>query len=352
MEKRTLKLWVKIFLIFIIVFCFITSVFLTYLYIDYNKNKDEQLLYSYNINQLVDYTVNLYDNSFIDAEAIGPNELYISELVKDININYTFDYSATKNANLTFKYKVIGNLNGIYQGSSSNTEQGSVWSKEYKLSEEIEKNIDAKNYFIDRNIVVDFPSYKKEVEAFRKKFGMSLSTNMNIDFIVNISGIVNEKEFETEKIIKLSFPLGVQAFSINEDYQKNISENVLTKTDIKKFPLANIPTIIALLLTAFLVFALSYKKIFNFSEKTEYNKRLEKILKTYDDVIIEITSPVNIDDYEIIEVKGIDEMVDLEEELRIPINFYEHIPNYYGEFTLIHNNIVYRYIIEQKKEDK
>ena len=72
----------------------------------------------------------------------------------------------------------------------------------------------------------------------------------------------------------------------------------------------------------------------------------------YDNVIIEITSPINIDDYEIIEVKGIDEMVDLEEELRIPINFYEHIPNYYGEFTLIHNNIVYRYIIEQKKEDK
>ena len=77
MRKRTLKLWVKILLIFIIVFCFVTSIFLTYLYIDYNKNKDEQLLYSYNINQLVDYKVNLYDNSFIDEETIGSNELYI-----------------------------------------------------------------------------------------------------------------------------------------------------------------------------------------------------------------------------------------------------------------------------------
>ena len=91
-----------------------------------------------------------------------------------------------------------------------------------------------------------------------------------------------------------------------------------------------------------------YKKIFNFNQKNEYTKKLEKILKTYDDVIIEITTPVNIDDYEIIEVKGIEEMVDLEEELRIPINFYEHIPNYYGEFTLIHNNIVYRYTLEEK----
>ena len=77
-------------------------------------------------------------------------------------------------------------------------------------------------------------------------------------------------------------------------------------------------------------------------------KKLSKILKNYGNIIIEITTPINIDDYEIIEVKNIEEMVDLEEELRIPINFYEHIPNYYGEFTLIHNNIAYRYIIEEK----
>ena len=57
----------------------------------------------------------------------------------------------------------------------------------------------------------------------------------------------------------------------------------------------------------------------------------------FEKIIIDITA-----------IKDIEEMVDLEEELRIPINFYEHIPNYYGEFTLIHNNIVYRYIIEEK----
>lgn len=352
MKNRILKLWTKILLIFIITFCFVTAFFLLHLYIDYNKNKDDKLLYSYNINQDVEYKVNLFDNSFIDEETIGSNELYISELVKDINIKYNFDYSATKNAKLKFKYKIVGNLTGNYNGNTSNSEQGSVWSKEYVFAEEVEKELDSKNFFINHNIILDFPTYKKEVETFRKKFGISLTTNFDINFIVNISGTINEQEFETEKIINLNMPLGVQAFSINEDYEKNISENVLTTTDAKLFQLANIPTIIALLLLSLLTLALSFKKIFNFEEKNEYNKKLQKILKMYDDVIIEIASPVNIDDYEIIEVKGIDEMVDLEEELRIPINFYEHIPNYYGEFTLIHNNIVYRYIIEQKKEDK
>ena len=351
MKNRTLKLWAKILLIFIIVFCFITAFFLLHLYVDYNKNKNDKLVYSYNINQDVEYSVNLYDNSFIDDDTVGSNELYISELIKDININYNFDYSATKSADIKFKYKILGTINGTYQGTN-NSEHGSVWSKEYILSDEVEKHYDSKNFFINHNVVLDFPIYKKEVEAFRKKFGMSLTTKMNIDFIVEISGHVDEKEFESKKIINLSFPLGVQAFSITEDYEKSISENVLTKTDRKLFIFANIPVIISLFTISVALFIIFFKKIFNYVEKNEYTRKLEKILKTYDDFIIEIASPINIDDYEIIEVKGIDEMIDLEEELRIPINFYEHIPNYYGEFTLIHNNIVYRYIIEQKKEDK
>jgi len=351
MKNRTLKLWTKILLIIIIVFCFVTSFFLLHLYIDYNKNKNDKLIYSYNINQDVEYSVNLYDNSFIDEETVSSNELYISELIKDININYNFDYSATKSADIKLKYKILGTINGTYQGSSANSEQGSVWSKEYVLSDTIEKNYNSKNFFINHNIVLDFPKYKKEVEDFRKKFGMSLTTKMNIDLIVDISGQVDEKNFESQKIIRLTFPLGVQAFSINEEYEKSISENVLTETDTELFALANIPVIVLLFIISILLFIIFFKKIFNFTEKNGYTKKLEKILKTYDDFIIEIASPINIEDYEIIEVKGIDEMIDLEEELRIPINFYEHIPNYYGEFTLIHNNIVYRYIIEEKKED-
>lgn len=351
MKKRKLKLITKILLILVITFCFTTSIFLLYLYLDYNKNKDAKLVYAYGINQNLDYSVNLFDNSFINDTNIKSNEMYISELIKDINISYNFDYSATKDANLEFKYKVIGTLNGTYQGTSSNNEQGNVWSKEYILLDEITKEINSKNFYITQNIVLDFPKYKEEVEAFKKEFGMSVSTKMNVKLIINITGVIDENDFSEESTIDLSFPLGVQAFSIDKDYKETINDKIETKTDVKLFILANIPTIIALFVIGVCLSIIFFKDIFKLKEKNEYTKKLEKILKTYDDVIVEISTPVNIEDYEIIEVKGIEEMVDLEEELRIPINFYEHIPNYYGEFTLIHNNVVYRYIIEEKNED-
>ena len=346
MKKRKLKSITKILILFVIVFCFTTSLFLLYLYLDYNKNKNNELVYAYNINQNINYTVDLFDNSFIDKNTIHSNEMYISSLIKNIDINYNFDYSATKDAKLKFKYKIISTISGTYNGS--NNEQGSIWSKEYILLDETTKEIDSKNLFINQNIILDFPKYKEEVESFKKKFGMSVSTKMDIKFVINITGIVNEKEFNKDEVMNLSFPLGVQAFSITEDYDKNINDIIVTTSSSKEFIFANIPTILLLFLISICLFIIFYKKIFKVEEKNEYTKKLSKILKNYGNIIIEITTPINIEDYEIIEVKDIEEMVDLEEELRIPINFYEHIPNYYGEFTLIHNNIVYRYIIEEK----
>ena len=351
MKQKNLKLWVKILLLCIIAFCFITSIFLVYLYINYNKNKDNELLYSYSINQNLNYKVNLFDNSFINEQTVQANEMYISELVKNIDLNFSYDYSATKGADLKYKYKAIGIIDGTYQSSSMSDENGSVWNKEYVLLEEQEKNIDKSSFYINQKILLDFPTYKKEVEAFKKNFAMMLTTKMKVQFIVNVTGTINEKEINDEEIITLTFPLGVQAFSITEEYEKTINKNINIASSEKLFFLAKPQFIVPLFIVGLALLIIFFKKIFNIQEKNEYTKQLEKIMKTYNDIIVEIVSPVNIDDYEIIEVKGIDEMVDLEEELRIPINFYEHIPNYYGEFTLIHNNIVYRYIIEEKNRD-
>ena len=51
---------------------------------------------------------------------------------------------------------------------------------------------------------------------------------------------------------------------------------------------------------------------------------------------------------DIIEVKNFNEMIDLEEELRVPIMFYETIEYLEGEFTLVHNNILYKFILKNE----
>lgn len=42
-------------------------------------------------------------------------------------------------------------------------------------------------------------------------------------------------------------------------------------------------------------------------------------------------------------------MIDLEEELGVPIMFYEMIEYIEGEFTLVHNNIPYKFVLKMDK---
>ena len=98
-----------------------------------------------------------------------------------------------------------------------------------------------------------------------------------------------------------------------------------------------------------ILFISLFKPILNFKPKSEYTKQLDKILKNYDQIIVEVETPVREKEHNVILVKSFEEMIDLEEELRIPIIFYENIYKHIAVFTITHNNIVYKYVLRRNK---
>ena len=68
----------------------------------------------------------------------------------------------------------------------------------------------------------------------------------------------------------------------------------------------------------------------------------------YGDIIIEINDELERGNLQVIEVKTFNEMLDLEDELKVPILFYEIIRDKLGEFVINHNNFLYRYVLENK----
>ena len=82
---------------------------------------------------------------------------------------------------------------------------------------------------------------------------------------------------------------------------------------------------------------------------SEYTRTIRKILRNYGDIVAEIVKPVDLSNLEIIDVKNFDQILDVEEELRMPILFSEDKRNEEGCFVIIHNNIAYRYILRNKK---
>lgn len=315
----------KKILIIIITICFLLSLFLFYYFFKNNK----KIIYSYQIDQDINYKVHLFDNSFIDESTLNENEMYITELIKNIDINFNYNFLGSKNIYLDYSYEIKGTIISKYIN-----DQKIVWTKKYQLLYLIKKKDSKIN--INETINLDFVKFLKEVEEFRKNFTLSIDTVFNIEFIVSVKD--DNKLIDNKFVSLISIPLGVQAFSITNDYLDKENKDIIIKNN--NYFYSFIPFIIGIILL--IVF---YKKIFNIKTKTKYIKKLNKILKDYNDIIIETETKFDLKNYKVIKVKNINEMIDLEDELRIPINLYKEEDM--ATFTLLSNNIIYIYILEE-----
>ena len=79
----------------------------------------------------------------------------------------------------------------------------------------------------------------------------------------------------------------------------------------------------------------------------EYIKKLKKILKTYDSIIITVKKMPSINDLQIIEVKNFNELLDAHSELRLPINFCDGKDK--ATFLMISDKIAWRYTLVKDK---
>lgn len=342
-KKVKLKLWLRLIIALIILVCFISSIFVMKLGFDYSKSEKEQYVYSYNVDQNIGYKVYLYDNSFIDEEYLTGGNVFVSELVKNIMIDFNYNFAGNIETSLEYNYSIKGKLVAEYSnGVDSNN---NIWSKDYVFVDNVsEVAKDSLRVLINEKVDLDFPKFNEEVKAFKNKFSLFVNSKIDIIMDISINGVVDDQEFNDTKQLLLSVPLGIQAFTIKEDYLPSFSKNInkaLDNISINK----NIYFGIVLMIISILAFALLFKKIFNITKQTNYNIKLERILKKYGEVIVEIKNHFDESEYRIIEVKDIEEMIDLEQELRIPINYYQIVKDHSGVFTLVHDNLLYKYTL-------
>lgn len=344
-KKTVLKRWVKISIIALVILIFMLGIFIIL--------KGSQLvqvnntvtpIYDYNINQKLDYKVYLNKNSFIDKEYLGMNETYIADLIKDIEINFIYNFQGDSNIPLKYSYEVLASTKGEYSLEVGEKKK-EVWNKDRILLEKIEKEVDSNQFLINEKVSINFLEYSDEVKQFRKELNLPITAFLNIIVRIHVDGELSVP-FENEQTITLKIPLSDQAFKITDSYEKSIEEHVYEKAEYQaEVENKNLVSGMILIIISIFILVIFFKEIFNIQKKTNYSLKLNKILKSYGDIIIEIATPMDITSRQVIDVKNFNEMIDLEEELRIPINFYETIKLYEGEFYILHGDIVYRYIL-------
>lgn len=344
----------KIFLIVALSIILIASITCLVFAYKINNNPNKNLLYSYNIGKSTDYKVNLYENSFIEKDYLTKGETYISDLVKNIDTTLNYNFVSSKKLDLKYTYNVKATIVGEYQ-NSSNEKSSKVWKKDFVLVEEKnESKEQTTNFTINEKPNIDFPLYNNAVSEFRKN--LKLPINASLEVVMNVKVLTTDEDGNDKLLddsnVNLNIPLNKQAFSITTDIKDNESKNVYGDS-IKEENNILLYISILLFILDMVIFTLNFKEItVKTHVKSKYKSDLNKILKTYGDVVVEIVNPVKTKLSGVIDVKNFNEMIDLEEELRTPILFYEIPGRDEGWFTIIHQEILYRYVLKDSTNTK
>ena len=306
-----------------VIFMIFFSVF-AYFLIDRGINTKTKVLVNYKNSSDVMYKVYLHDNDIYNKDYLNMNLQYVSDMVDYIDMEFNYNDIFSKNINGYYSYSILVTLVAYTDNINE-----SLWEKEYILVDNIVQVLnqnDLKKVNVSDNVIIDYDEYRAELDRFMDDYNLYVSGYLNVKFIIdeNIDFDGIEKTISEKKNIDVIIPLSYDTFRINIINDNNKIDNYY---DFSKKESVNYLLLIlgALSLAVGIsFFALIIRNIIIISKKEgKYNKELKRILREYDDIIVNVNKFYSKEKYNLIYVDSFKELMDVYKKVSNPISFKE-----------------------------
>lgn len=358
--KKLITMWREserdrriIAIVFSLTFAIISSILLytAYKVVDPIENES---LFVYRTDKNVNYRVQLNQNTYIQTNPQEMGKLYIARLVQAIPATMRYQFQSSDKADLNYTYRIDAAIQASYKSSNDTEEKKQVWVKRYTVADEQKKQVSGENNVtIEENINLDYQKYRGEVERFQKEMGLSVDAVLQVDMVVEMVGTTNTgEEFRDAETVSFKIPLNKDVFGITIPESNNLDKTIEASSH-HETPVNSVIFTIGIITSAiaFLWLVVLIVELFNGPRKPAFKRYLDKILGEYDDIIVEVLTPVKHTNYTVIHVKNMNEMVDLEQELRIPILYYYNEMTQEATFTIIKDKMLYLYQVDSQSLD-
>lgn len=338
-KSRTIAVATFAIVILALAFCFISSS------LNINVVKSKTLL-NYNEVGYTDYNVSLKKNNYFDKKELPSNEQYIASIIDKVNINYKYDFSASDRVNGTYSHKIFAKVSADYNVDTNTNKK--VWSKDYKIKQEENKKIENKTVFnINENVSVSYDKYNKIINDFKRDYMLAVNAKVDVIMQVDYDIIYNGKKVKKEVNLTTSIPLSEQTIEIATNYKPSDTGAITEKVVVNRFN--NVFVFIFGILLGILGIGILIKQFIEImkddQKQSAYLKKLKKYLHDYGDIIATSKEPPKMKGLNVIEVIKFEDMVNAQDDLRVPIIFCETKKNQEGKFYLISQDCVYCYIL-------
>ncbi|MBR2708479.1 MAG: hypothetical protein IKE90_03485 [Bacilli bacterium] len=335
-----------------------TNIVLTFLLIligSYYLIKSINVLSVLNVNYReksnLDYKVYLKNNEFYDSEYLGKGMSYVASLIDKITADFNYTFDIDKESSIDFDYDITAEL-----VISDTTKNNILLKKDYTLLQSTKENMkNAKQHTINKTINIDYDYYNKIANKFKVSYGIDTKSDLNIYLNIHEKNTENNSfKLENKSVMALTIPLSQKSINITLDYKDiNKTSQVIKNSEIiinnyVYLALGTALILIGILETIHLIKLLLLTK----NKKTNYDKYINKILNEYDRLIVETTTAPNMQDKNIIKINRFNELLDVRDNLKLPIKYYVISKHQKCQFYIDHEEELYILTIKEVDIEK
>ena len=270
------------------------------------------------------------------------------------NIKFNFDYNLNFTEQVSGKSEAVAKSYLVIYAPNSDNE---LWKSEvdyleksgsvsYKNSKRIHKT---------SKVEIDYKKYLDMYNKFKSETSIISNAVIYVQFLnssvvsyKNIKEIVrNDSTVYTVPISNVTYTISKKTTASGDTkIAKKYKDNNIQK---KVYGLLFILLILLDILILILMFIRYYR---DSKARGLYNSKLRNILKSYDNIIVNVKKPPDLSEKSVVSVTSFDELLDCQSELRVPINYAEEIKGYKALFVIINDDMAWVYKLEKEKKRK
>ena len=285
--------------------------------------KERKEIYQFTNKGDITGKINLKENQFVEENEVVDGQVYLSDLISSIDANIDYNYKGSKNKNITYDYKVDAIVNASY---ASTKEIYDVLNKTETLKVVDNQKSDSGEFTIKDSLQIDYEKYHELVKSFKKSMSITADSNLIIRLTINTKANVDDQDIENKYVVDYKISVGDKVAIVEK-----INNNEETKKIDKEIPVDNfneikydklIINVVIIIIAGFALRTVICKTEELKVIRNEFKIELNRILKSYEDKVVEIQDLQNIDIEKATKVKDIIQIRKLAEEALVPIYCY------------------------------
>lgn len=314
--------------------------------------KIDNLILSYNVSNDVDYRVNLLENNFYETTSLGKGELVPVTFIDDVEIDFSGYLSASKVMDMNYTYEVTGEIIATATDNGKDG-GGKIWTKNYVFVPTTAASTSGTGYNLQEKVIIDYQMYNDLVNQYKLQASVTMDVVMNVTMTVTANSMVEGKELSERNSVTVKIPLSVSTVMINSDAKDPVAKTLI---DSQEIPASNNYVLLAIslviLIGSVITSALLLKGLRKMTEDHSLLLKFNRIMRDYNQVIIEIDELPMVKDAAIIEVKSFQDMLDIEKELHLPIMCARTKTDVLTDniFYIVNQNQVFKYRLNAEPE--